>query len=302
MDPLDGFGIFSGTALEHMIGQNQVRPTQKEASHFSFWSYSHYWECPLRYFWLVVDRRVSPSPVDKRPSLEGGAMHVAMDKLLKARPDDIGGWVSGNAQDCFDEYLEECKKEGFKWKSQMDPATAYEKYLKLLLRASFYVKHKVFDDPMVKEIHSELPFLVRVLPGVTIGGRMDLTMLKQAHPDTPPFIDIVDWKGTSNTFSTSRDQLMFYALAAMALMQLPVRFVSFAYPALNKEALHKFSEADYEGFIYKLQVVAEKIKLGERVAATEPNACRWCVYKEACDQKPLKNIELGRPIRRARGS
>jgi len=158
MDSLDGFGIFEGTALDHMVRLNPLQQRiGKSTSHFSFWSYSHYWECPLRYYWLLVDNKKSLLPVDKRPSLEGGAMHVAMDKLLKGHPDDLGPWISNNAQGCFDEYLAECEAEGFKWRSQMDPANAYEKYLKLLLRASFYVKHKVFDDPMVKEIHSETP-------------------------------------------------------------------------------------------------------------------------------------------------
>jgi len=131
---------------------------------------------------------------------------------------------------------------------------------------------------------------------------MDLMMVKQAHPDAPKFIDIVDWKGTSNTFSTSREQLMFYGLGAMANLHLPVRFVSFAYPALNKESLYKFTDRDYEGFVYKLKVVASKITLGDRTPASDVSACKYCVFKEECDQKPKGGREFGRPMRRAHGA
>lgn len=289
-DELDGFGIFKSTALEHMRGLNpQGREGfHKLGNHFSYWSYSHYWDCPLRYFWLLVDKRVPPFPPDKRGSLEGGAMHLALDKLIKSRPTDLGAWVSENAQASFDEYLDEIK-EGMHWKSQTDKAQAYEKYLKLLTRACFYVKHKVFDDPSVKEIHSEIPFGVKVTPEITVGGRMDLLLVKRAASGAFPYIDIVDWKGGSQ-FNTSREQLMFYGLGGMGGFHLPIRFVSFAFPGVNKEQMFRFTDNDYEGFIYKLQVIAEKIQKGDRTPTTNPKSCKWCVYKDACDQKPLKNL------------
>ena len=117
---------------------------------------------------------------------------------------------------------------------------------------------------------------------------MDLLMVKQANPEAPMFLDVVDWKGTSRAGSVSREQLIFYGLGGMGVRNLPVRLVSFAFPGLNKESLYRFKEEDYEGFIFKLKGISEKIKQDKRIPTKQRKNCRYCLYSEECEDKPFE--------------
>lgn len=284
---LNGYGIFNGkTALEYVTSLPIAK--KKAPSHFSHWSFSHFKECQLRYAWLIVDKKPLPEPENKRGTLEGGAMHLAIEQLLRDRPDDIVEWCTVNARPYFERYLFEIR-DGMEWKSKKDPEEAYEKYLKLVVRACTYVKKRVFNDPTVLEALPEVAFLTDVGNGITIGGRMDLILVRKAE-DGRRFLDIVDWKGTTKEGSVSKEQLMFYGLGGMSLLKTPVRFVSFVFPYLNKESLFHFVDSDYEQFLFTIKGMAEKQTGGERQPTKDSSKCKWCVYRTDCPDRPEKGV------------
>jgi len=294
MSLMQGYGIFNGkTAFDYLKELNPVpKKTRKiskthsvDSAHFSFWAYSHYWECPLRYRWIIVDKKLPPFPDNKRNALEGGAMHLAIEKLLQLdpRPKDVLVWARDNAKRYFDEYLADIW-QGFQWKNDKDPDKAYEYYLRILARTVLFVRDKVFNDPTIVKVHSELPFCAKIFPNQTVGGPIDCLLEKEVGGDR--FAEVIDWKGTRTAYSVHREQLAIYGLGVMGALHLPVRRLSFCFSNVNKQIYEEFNDEFYEEVIYRLRVMGNRVMSNEFKATQNSNNCKYCQFNRACDEKP----------------
>ena len=295
MPLMQGYGIFNGkTAFEYMKSLNPKPGGTKKATrvhspdkaHFSYWAYSHYWECPLRYRWIIVDRKLPPFPDNKRNALEGGAMHLAMEKLLQLdpRPKDVLKWTVDNARKYFDEYLAYIWK-GFKWKDDpKDPDKAYAYYLRILARTALFVRDRIFNDPTVIKVESEIPFCSYLLPNVTIGGRADCFLTREVKGER--FAEIIDWKGTRTAYSVHREQLAIYGLGVMGVRHLPVRGLSFCFSNVNKQIYEVLSDDFYEEVVYMIQNMANQVMASKFDATKNLANCKFCQFKNACPDKP----------------
>ena len=282
-DILDNYGILNGVScLEYMTKLNPG-PVKKGKNTFSYSSYRSYWECQLRFFLKYVDKRKPKVTPDSRNALEGGAAHLALENFAR---EGVGKepaeWIVANAEKYFEQYLGEMKR--CVWKSQTDKAQAYVKYLELVARGCLYIKNRVRGDILVREVSVEKKFVVKISPKLTINGIIDLLLIKGVAGGQA-FVDVVDWKGGSSRY-VSKEQLMMYGLAAMGITGLPVGLLAFAYLGSNEQKTHTFTDSDYEAFIYKLIGLSEGKSAENRVPTKDIKDCKWCIYKDECEDKP----------------
>jgi hypothetical protein len=278
----EGYGIFKDeTALQYIKRWNpSVGHNKKGSRTFSYSSYNTYFECPLRWFWKYADKKKPKEVPDTRNTLEGGALHNLLEAYIKDKGyANHTAWLKQNTRPFFENYIKDMER--CDWKSKNDKDKAYEKYLKLVARGVLYLNERVIGNQKYILVEPERKFVVNVAPGLTINGFIDLAMVTQYGG-----VEVVDYKG-GNPYYVSKEQLLFYGIAGMALYEGPIDSVSFVYPGANQEKVYRFQDSDYEQLIYKLQVVGTKIKENKRVPAANSSACKWCIFKNECEEKPL---------------
>jgi len=270
--------------LEPFKGVNASGKMPKDVQHFSFWSFELA-TCHKKWYNTVLRKMRGPAQ-DARNHIGGSTGHNTIERVLKSpRPkvSDLIKWWPG-------EFNKLCREsEILKWKSPTDKKELREQIAKQMeFVKDFFIKIELLKGKW--EIRPEASFKAQIAKDCYITGRVDCWLINKETGHNV----ILDWKFTKSTRWLKKDQILFYALAALALTGKPVDFGAFVVPSLEDAVVHELTSSDYLNFITKVQQKAHEIThcIKERIFVknmSEQN-CKFCPFTKECGVPPTFKV------------
>lgn len=242
---------------------------------FSFWSWSLFRECPLKFRRLVLLKERPPE--DKRKALAGIVLHEIFNQFFGAKTKDFE-WIENNFHIIFDIC---CTKNNIEWETEQEQQAVYQR-TKLYVdytRGYFKGKPNLFTD---YEIKNEYQFKIKVLPNLFLTGRIDLWLI-----DTNTKLNyLFDYKASAEVPNSS-DQLKIYTLASLSETNNPAELSLFLMAHMRKIVRYQFNNSQYLYLLQRIHHSAELLRNRLKTNSFEPTpsvkSCQWCHFTNSCD-------------------
>lgn len=244
----------------------------KEPKYFSYWSYSTYSKCPLRYKLQCLDRvAVEKEAMDHGYITQGSVPHDLAETFFHLPIDQRElGFFLDNFETYFNTFVAahhiDLVKHGSINKVKELTLHAVKNQVKLIQQLNLL---RAVADP-------EESFKIQVAPDLKFGGRVDLIV----HADEAnKIIDIYDWKATSNT---DPQQMLFY-IAASIKRGFKVRNVAFLLLKEGRPRKVKFDQIILNRLFSAVRHAGQLIDKGHFPPQFSYRACEYCDVGSKCE-------------------
>lgn len=265
---------YEGFQIQQWLENIKQQETNKsEQIRFSFWSYSLFNDCPLKYQGQVLFKQKPPM---SKNILPGIVLHDLMrDFLLKSGTQDLD-WLYTTLESMF----EECAiKNEIEFVSEEERTRLFNESKSNIDYVYNYFKgiNGLFENYNIKGV--EYTFSVRVFPNVDITGRMDLWLSNKKDGKNY----VLDYKGSKEEPSSS-DQLKFYSLYAINQTGQQVDLAIFIMTRLKRIVKYRFNENQYLYFLKRIQNSSIELRkcLQNNIFPPTPSkhSCMFCANTE----------------------
>lgn len=244
-------------------------------TYMSYHTFKDYKECPQRYHWRQILKKVSTVPDVPQYRILGIVWNDMLETFYKERKFLLRGgardWMAEETKRCFG-VLE--KKLCVPWR----PGE----------RQEFLQDAVKFVDPIIETIkrerllapsmHVEVPMYVNVPRVGRLGGRPDLAYARESDHF------IVDFKGTKhrNGKYLSEDQLRWYALLYKGHFHRLPTYLGFWLLRFDEIRWIDASVEALDAFLEEVKKVFGRVQEGDFGATPSHKACGWCLYRDQC--------------------